>query len=341
MARLFSSHPPAMQVMFSDLKRQAGEQTSVLTGTPGSLSRREVNGRWFWYRQYYDAEDRKAADYVGAADDEIEPRIAALRARIATANELLASARLLARAGYVRVDARTDAILAALSNHALFRAGGMLVGSHAYGALLNDVGARAAGFATEDVDIARDRALDLGDSKTFAEMLTDSRVTLHPVPSLDRAVPSSSFKGPNRLRVDLLVPTRGDAVKVLEVTDLKAHATALPYFAYLLADPLDTVVLGRSAVIAVKVPRPERLAWHKMLVSELRHRENDKRQKDIDQAAVLVAILAEREPGALEEASRELPSGARSKVRAAAAKVIERLASTGHDRAAETLRGLA
>ena len=68
--------------------------------------------------------------------------------------------------------------------------------------------------------------------------------------------------GGDRLRVDLLVPTDGTSVKILEVRDLSGHATALPYLRYLLQEPLQTVVLGRQAVIPVNVPRPERLAWH-------------------------------------------------------------------------------
>ena len=36
---------------------------------------------------------------------------------------------------------------------------------------------------------------------------------------------------------------------------------------YLLKQPIEAVVPGREGVVAVRVPRPERFAWHKMLVS--------------------------------------------------------------------------
>jgi hypothetical protein len=343
MPKLFTTHLPSLQVAFSDLKRQALEQPFLLTGTPGSVTTREVNGRPFFYRQYYDAQDKKSADYLGAVDDPTgAARAQQVRDQIATANALLAVARLLSRGGYVRVDARTDAILTALANNELFRAGALLVGSHAYGALLNDLGARTAGYATEDIDVARDRALGLTGAKSFEAMLADSKLALHPVPQMDRKKPSTSFKPPgaDRLRVDLLVPTAGDSVKVLELRELEAHATGLPYFRYVLQDPVDTVVLGRSAVIPVKVPRPERLAWHKMLVSELRHRTSDKKAKDVDQAAVLFAVVAEREPGALEEAFQELPRSARTKTKAAAEGVLSRLHTAGHERAADLMNEL-
>lgn len=75
-----------------------------------------------------------------------------------------------------------------------------------------------------------------------------------------------------------------------------------------------------------------------MLVSELRHRANDKRNKDLEQAAVLAALLGEREEGALAEAFAALPSGARGHVATAAAAVIERLETAGHARAADAVR---
>ena len=102
----------------------------------------------------------------------------------------------------------------------------MLVGAHAYGALLNDLGVRAGAHATEDIDVARDRALSLSTAKTFEEMLADAKLDLHAIPELDRRKGSTSWKPPgaDRLRVDLLVPTDGNEVKVLEVRDLRGHA---------------------------------------------------------------------------------------------------------------------
>ena len=145
MLSLFSRHPLLLQTAFSELKRQAMEQPFVLVGTPGSVSVRAVNGRPYLYRQFYDAEGRKAAQYIGASDDGAAARRAeAIREQIALTKALVKDGRLLAERGYVRTDARTAAIVAVLANRGLFRAGAVLVGSHAYGALLNDLGVRAA-----------------------------------------------------------------------------------------------------------------------------------------------------------------------------------------------------
>lgn len=342
MRTLFTKQPLALQTTFAELKRQALEQPSLLVGTPGSVVVRTTGGRRFFYRDFYDPAGKKAAEYLGPeGDPAAQARAAAIREQIVVANGLLADAALLVQNGYVRVEPRTNAILAALANHGLFRAGMLLVGSHSYGALLNELGARAAATGTEDIDIARAGRLALPvDGKSFAEMLEDSRVPLHPVPQLVRKAPSTSFKPPgrDRLRVDLLVPTDGLDVKVLEAPELRAHATALPWLRYLAEAPIPGVILGRSAMVAVLLPQPERLAWHKMLVSQIRHTTSEKAPKDVEQAATLVAILAEVAPESLVAAFEAVPRSARAKTKQGARRALTRLEATAHDGAAALLR---
>jgi len=344
MASLFTKQPLALQTTFAEIKRQALEQTLLLVGTPGSVVVRTNGGRRFYYRDYYEPSGKKAGDYLGPEKDPGgEARAAEVRERIALANGLVREAALLVQNGYVRVDARTNAILAALANNGLFRAGALLVGSHAYGALLNDLGARAAATGTEDVDIARGKRLALAEgTKSFEQMLQDSRVPLHPVPQFDRKLPSSSFKPPglDRLRVDLLMPTAGGEVRVLAAPELAAHATGLPWLRYLTEDAVPGLVLGRSAMVPVNLPRPERLAWHKMLVSQIRHDTSEKAPKDVEQAATLVAILAESAPEGLAEAFAEIPRSARGKTRRGARRVLARLRTTPHPLAVDWMASL-
>jgi hypothetical protein len=344
MAALFSRQPLALQTTFSELKRGALEQPFVLLGSPGSVGEREVNGSRFYYRQYYDAVGKKAADYIGPVGDAAaEARAEAVRERIATGNTNAAEIRLLAQSGYVRADARTTAILAAMANRDLFRAGAIVVGSHAYGALLNDLGVRAAAFATEDVDIARADRLALAAPTSLVEVLDASTVPLHPVLGFERDARATSYKakGHDRFRVDLLVPTSGREIVTKRVPELDAHATALPHLGYLLERPMTGVVLARDNVVAVRLPRPEALAWHKMLVSRLRAARSEKKDKDLLQAAVLFAVLAEDAPEALASSLAEMPAGARKKAFLARDAIRGRLESGGHARAVELLRDLA
>ncbi len=137
---------------------------------------------------------------------------------------------------------RAAAVLAALANRGLFRGGAVLAGSHAHGVLMNELGVRGPAFRTEDVDVGRGKplALALGPEESFETVLAESFVPLLRVPALGRNKPSTSFKarGADAFRVDLLAPARGTELATLAVPELRAHAAALPYLAYLLREPL-------------------------------------------------------------------------------------------------------
>jgi len=318
----------------------------VLVGTPGSVGVRTVKGRGFYYRQFYDAQRRKAADYIGAVNNpDAERRAAAIREQIDLSAALAKEARTLAERGYVRADSRTGAILASFANHGLFRAGATLIGSHAYGALLNEVGVCAAAFATEDIDLARGGPLSLGETGkekvAFAQVLKDSTVPLCPVPGFAPAAPPTSYKAPGRdhLRVDLIVPSGGSEITTKAVPELTAHAIALPHLRALLERPMETVLLTREGVIAIRVPRPAAFVWHKMQLPVLRA-ESDKKRKDILQASVLFAVLSEDAPEALESAYASLSAPARKRVLTGATQVLRSLGPTPHERAIELMAEL-
>jgi hypothetical protein len=339
---LYTRHPLVLQTAFSELKRQAEEQPFLLAGTPGSVGTRTVKGKEYLYRQFYDAQGKKTAQYIGAAGDpEAERSAEAIREQIEVSKGLVRQGRLLAEQGYQRADLRTGAILAALVNRGFFAAGATLVGSHAFGALLNSLGVSTAAYRTEDIDIARGRPLELAlpEERDFLDVLRESTVPLAPIPALDRKEPSTSYKPPglDPLRVDLLVPAPGSRIETRRVPELRAHATAVPFLEYLLEEPADAIVIARENVVPVKVPRPERFAWHKMLVSQLRASTSEKRPKDLSQATILVAVLAEDAPAELLEAARALPSRARDATRRGAQRVRDALETAGAARALEVL----
>lgn len=343
MPALFSRHSLALQTSYSEVKRQASEQPSALIGTPGSVSVREVKDNRFYYRQFYDAEGNKAASYIGpVGDPAAEGAARDLRARIEATNAIVKEVRLLAQNGYTRVDARTGAILAAFSNNGLFRGGAVLVGSHAYGVLLNDLGVRAAAYRTEDIDVARGAPLVLEHPVSFDAVLAESTVKLIGVPGLRRKAPVTSYKARARgaLRVDLLTPTSGRDVSTRAVPELKGHAAALPHLAYLLTNPIESVALAREGAIPVRVPRPETFVWHKAMVSQVRGVNSEKKNKDVLQASALFAVLAEEASDSLAEAFRELPRRAAKLVRRSTIGMRARLEAGGHVRATELLAEL-
>jgi hypothetical protein len=217
----------------------------------------------------------------------------------------------------------------------VFRHGAMLVGTHAFGAILNALGVRlAANYRTEDIDLARYGAIQLATRPEggILELLGQSGLPFVEVPELDFRKPSTSFKVRGRpLKVDLLVP--GDRrYRSRRIPELGAHATGLPFFDYLLAESTPGVVLGRDNVVPVRVPSAARYCLHKLIVAALRVPTSAaKADKDLAQSAILAAALHDKFEGDLVDAAAKIPPGARRRVaqsaRRAAAMLGERFAA--------------
>ena len=308
MASLTRPHERALTLLFAEIGEIVARHRQVLLGTPGSLDERtNENGTRFWVRRYSDAVGRRLETYLGTKDDpEVVREISGLADQIAATNAIISQVRLLARAGFVTVDRKAFYTLASLHNHGLFRAGALVIGSHAYGALLNALGVKAVGSTTEDVDIARHEQLALPGVPPFIEMLRATGIDFFEVPALD-----------------LLVPSRGEDYPTIAVPELKAHATGLPYLAYLLGASQELPILSSHGAVLVRVPLPERYAVHKLMVSQLRAKTSAKPEKDLRQAAILIDALAERFPGAVEDALKAVPKSA-SKFIKLGKKALER-----------------
>ena len=308
-------------LLFAELESTATGQTEAFLGTPGTLTQRSNdNGTRFWVHRYSDAVGRRLETYLGKADEiSVLDKVAGLRERIDAANATIARVRVLARSGFATADRKTYATFASLHNHGLFHAGALLIGSHAYGVLLNVLGVKAVPYATEDVDIARREQLALTGITPFLKMLRETGIQFFEIPSLKRRDPPTSYAEPggSRLKVDLLVPSSDESCPTIEVPELKAHAQGLPYLRYLLGKSQEAALLSPYGVIAVRVPVPERYALHKLLVSQLRGTLNSKAAKDLRQAATLIEAVVDRFPGAVEDARAAIPKGARRHIRRA------------------------
>jgi hypothetical protein len=312
--KLTAPHESALMLLFAELESTAAEQRQAFLGTPGALSERtNETGTRFWVHRYSDGVGRRQEEYLGTADDEaMSARLNGLRGRIEAANATLARIRILARAGFTTADRKTYSTLASLHNHGLFRAGALLIGSHAFGVLLNVLGVRAVPYATQDVDIARREQLALPGIPPFLKVLRETGIEFFEVPLLDRRGHPTSYAEPSgsRLRVDLLVPSPDDSYPTIPVPELGAYAQGLPYLKYLLAKSQEAPLLSPHGVVTVRVPVPERFAIHKLMVSQLRGTANSKAAKDLQQAAILIEALVERFPGAINEALSVVPKSA-------------------------------
>jgi hypothetical protein len=344
-APLFTPHSRALTVLYADLESHALAQRQAFEGTAGTvIERTNAAGFRFYAHQYYDGDRKKREAYLAGpvGDPKAEAAAEETRVRIREMKALVPSLRLLGREGFSLVDARVYATLASLHNHGVFAAGGMLVGSHAYGVLLNRLGVRAVPYTTEDIDVARGGALrfDTPPEQDFLTMLKDSGIEFVAVPSLDRKKPPTSFKqrGRSPFHVNLLAPSGNETVSVVAVAELKAHATGLPHLDFLLAESQTTMLMAREGCCAVRVPLPERFVVHKLIVSRLRAGREAKSERDVMQACVLAAALAEGHPGAIEAAVAAVPKQASRRFQQGR-ESARRWLATDHPRAWEELTG--
>jgi hypothetical protein len=341
--RLFRRHDPAAQARYQDLKQLARSQGRILAGAPGTLKQRTQSGNRYWVREYIRVDGKKTDEYLGAVASVDKRDVERIKAEMELAKALASGSANLRLFGYQRVDRKPAAVLAVLFNRGLIAAGLTLVGSHAYGALLNELGIVAAGYKTQDIDVARNRPLRMAlpEGESFGSLLNESGLNFVPVPGMPSDRPSASFKlpGADLLAVDLLVPgnTTGNLVPVAE---LGTHAQTVRLLDYLIEEAIDSVVLSPNQVIPVRIPAPERFVIHKLFSSQSRRADRDKIRKDLDQAAVLAAAIEEETPERLSDAFRRVPREARTAVKRGAAAASRLLAST-HPDAARTLAKIA
>lgn len=337
---LFQSISPALTTLFGSIDGHAKAGAPVFCGSAGSITKRtNQHGVEYYVHRFYGGDGKQRETYVGTVE-EGEEKARLLKASIQEVKALLPDLRLLVREGFQATDPKTYATLATLHAHGLFAAGATLIGSHAFGVLVNQMGVRAVAYATEDVDIARRESLAFErlPEKSFLQMLRDSGIHFVEVPQLDLKQPSSSFKqmGTSRFHVDLLVPSPDHEIHLVNVPELMAHATALPYLSYLLGQTQMATLLSREGCCPVRIPVAERFAIHKLVVSQLRSNRDAKSDKDIFQAAVILAALGEKFPGAIESAVMDLPVSAQRYLKAGAQRVLPALEA--YPRAKEELR---
>lgn len=319
---------------YAEARERARTELDLLPGTPGSLTLRTITGQGYWYRRYKAVAGKEVEDFVCRQDDDAARQ--AMQQRIDAAVWMQSQVRQLRTLGMQVADKDAARLLVELHNRRLFAGGLVLVGTMAYASLLNDLGAVATAARTQDIDLARRRALKLAAPVPFLETVQATLLEFFPVPGLGPGAPSTSVKRPGAegLRIDVLVPGE-DIGGIQPVPELAWHAQTVPFFDYLLEAPRAGAVLAGGHCIPAHLPDPARFVWHKLYSSTRRHADTAKARKDLQQAAVLAAVLADLVDGALEEAATAAPPDVLQAAQTRLAMLQQLLA--GHPAAADAI----
>lgn len=333
-AALFRPQELAFRTQYAELKERCLQAGPLLPGTPGTLYLRKGTGFAYWYRVYYAVPGKQAETLVCAEGDESIRQ--AMLERIDFAGWAATQVSSLRKLGFQVADKPVARVLVELHKLGAFEAGLTLVGTLAYMAWLNELGAVAVSARTQDIDLARRQTLKLAAPLEFLSTLQATGLPFSAVPGLPSSQASTSVKlpGVQGLRVDMLA--HGAPLgHVIQIPELAWAAQAVPHYDYLLANPEPAALLAGGHCIPLRLPQAARMVWHKLYAAGKRQGFPEKAAKDRLQAATLAAALSEHDPASLSDAFAAAPDEIRKSARSQRemlGKLLER-----HGEAWETL----
>ncbi|KPF65568.1 hypothetical protein IP69_17790 [Bosea sp. AAP35] len=311
-----ADHSPLAHAAYHDLLNALrDESVSELRGAP---TRVERNGRTYWYDSYRVGTEVKKR-YIGEDTPQLRDRIDRAKVLKVEAAERRSRRtrliRILRAEGLLPIDAATGGLVAALAAAGVFRLGGTIVGTLAFRLYEGELGVRYRldeAVQTNDIDIASFERLSLALRDSVDGSLPGllGELAFEPVPGMDRHRSWRWRQSRNDLLVEFLTPSFSDKEETRPLRALGVHAQSLHYLNFLLAEPISAAVGYRNGVL-VQIPRPERFAIHKLIVSDRRREGADslKSIKDRRQAAFLINVLARDRPDELREAYQDALGG--------------------------------
>jgi hypothetical protein len=298
MAR-FLELPLAAQTAYAEIAEQARalELSNALAGLKGSFQRMTRRKASYWYFAYRDLDQRVRMAYVGPD----EPRVQRLIERFATVRRqkpLAASAQSALALGCTSTAPKHFRVIKRLGEYGFFRAGGVLIGTHAFIALGNMLGVRwTDGSSTLDVDFAHaGRNVSVALPATVRidvhDALESLEMGLLPIAQFDGRV-GAQYRNPKdeELRIDFVTSMVRGAGPVL-MPDLNLALEPLKFMEFILEGTTQACLIARTGACIVNVPAPERFAVHKLIIhGERPSRERTKARKDLFQVISLAAYF--------------------------------------------------
>lgn len=307
---------------------EASRSPAFLTGKVGWKT---IKGRRYAYWQFKEIDGRKREYYLGPEGPAVE---AVERARNQPAPALEAVARQASAAvaqGNLVTPPKHFRIVKRFADYQFFRAGGLLVGTHAFLALGNQLGiAWGSGTRTLDLDFAHAGpggnvtvALPANLKANMDDALKSLEMGFLPALGGAKGFASNyiSEKEPD-LRIDFLTVRRRNNDEV-HMPDLGVALVPLKFMDYLLERPGQAVLLDRADACLVNLPDPARYGLHKLLVAAERGPKHAKYNKDILQALALIEWHLQRAPTLLVEAWEELAANGSGWVKRARASLAQ------------------
>jgi hypothetical protein len=289
------------------------EHVRGLSDLQGSFNAKTVKGRKYWYFQYTEPSGKLHQIYVGPDGEPLQKLMA--RKDLPSASSALGPlARSAIALGCATLLPRHYRVIRRLADYGFFRAGGVLIGTHAFLAFGNSLGVRWGGQdRTQDIDFAhagKKLSLVLPNN---VEVKTDEAIT-----SLEMGfLPVSGLSGktggtyliPSEpdFRLDFLTPLHRGGETPYAHPQLHITLQPLPFMEFSLEAVEQAVLFCAEGAVLINVPSPQRYALHKLVVyGERTGAFRIKSSKDLAQAACLLSFLWEHRLESLEESFADM-----------------------------------
>lgn len=291
--------PLSAQTAYAELFSQvkAFELNGAMAGLVGAFHKRELKGRAYWYFGYRDMDQKLRMAYVGPDSDRVQALVRRFE-QTRSDKPLAAPARMAIAAGCTPLAPKHFRVIRRLADYGFFRAGGVLVGTHAFLALGNMLGVRWSEGATASrsdfTDAGRNVSVALS-----ADFWVDVRCALE---SLETGqLPLTQFNGKvgaqdhgsavPSLQLDFITPVTCSGRQVV-IPGLNVAVEPLKFLEFSVATPLQACIFSNLGACIVNLPAPERYAVHKLMVyGERPVGERSKASKDLLQAASLASYF--------------------------------------------------
>lgn len=267
----------------------------------GSFNAKTVKGRKYWYFQYTETGGKLRQIYVGP-DTEAVQRLVNRKAGASSRSldPMIISAIAYGCAGVVP---RHFRVIRRLADYGFFRAGGVLVGTHAFLAYGNMLGVRWGETShTQDIDFAHaGKAISLGLPNNL-EINTDSAIKSLQMGFLPARGLAGELAGTYLIpqepefRLDFLTPMHRDGEAPYVHPGLGVPLQPLKFMEFSLEEAEQAVVFCRDGAVVLNVPSPERYAIHKLIVEGASPGAVTRNALDVAQAAALMSYLVRSSP---------------------------------------------
>jgi hypothetical protein len=313
---LYRELPVAAQTAYAELYElvQVAEASRSPAFLTGKVAWKTIKGRRYGYWIFKEIDGRKREYYLGPESPAIAA-IEAARERGSPALDTIArQSAATASLGCTLTPAKHFRIAKRLSDYQFFRAGGLLIGTHAFLALGNQLGvAWGSGTRTLDLDFAHAGpggnvavALPADLDANAHDALQSLEFGFLPAFGGSKGLASQyvSEREPD-LRIDFLTAPRRSRQDVA-APDLGVALVPLKFLDYLIERPGQALLLDRADACLINLPDPARYGLHKLIVAHERGPRHSKYGKDILQALALIEWHLERAPTLLRDAWQDL-----------------------------------